>query len=78
MSMARYLTGREPFRVVGWQRQAPSGIDDVFVGMLDFDGTLAQFDCGFAAPFRTDVEVVGTTGAISVPAPSRPLSSAPA
>ena len=60
--MARYLAGREPVRVVGWQRPAPSGIDDVFVGMLDFGGTLAQFDCGFAAPFRTDVGVVGTTG----------------
>jgi predicted dehydrogenase len=72
VSMARYLTGREPIRVVGWQRQAPTGIDDVFVGMLDFGGTLAQFDCGFAAPFRTDVEIVGTTGAISVPRPFKP------
>jgi len=72
VSMARYLAGREPVRVVGWQRSAPSGIDDVFVGMLDFGGTLAQFDCGFAAPFRTDVEVVGTTGAISVPVPFKP------
>jgi D-xylose 1-dehydrogenase (NADP+, D-xylono-1,5-lactone-forming) len=72
VSMARYLTGREPSRVVGWQRTAPSGIDDVFVGMLDFDGTLAQFDCGFAAPFRTELEIVGTTGAISVPVPFKP------
>jgi len=40
VSMARYLAGREPVRVVGWQRSAPSGIDDVFVGMLDFGGTL--------------------------------------
>src|SRR6476659_574733 len=72
VSMARYLAGREPVRVVGWQRSAPSGIDDVFVGMLDFGGTLAQFDCGFAAPLRTDVEVVGTTGAISVPVPFKP------
>jgi predicted dehydrogenase len=72
VSMARYLAGREPVRVVGWQRPAPSGIDDVFVGMLDFGGTLAQFDCGFAAPFRTDVEVVGTTGAIAVPVPFKP------
>lgn len=72
VSISRFLVGREPSRVVGWQRCGESGTDDVFVGMLDFDGPLAQFDCGFRAPFRTVLEIVGTDGIIEVPTPFKP------
>jgi xylose dehydrogenase (NAD/NADP) len=72
VSMARYLIGREPSRAFGWQREAASGIDDLFAGTLQFDRVLAQFDSGFCAPFRTHLEVVGTDGAIAVPMPFKP------
>jgi predicted dehydrogenase len=72
VSMARYLAGREPISVVAWQQTSPSGVDDLFVGMLDFGDVFAQFDSGFAIPFRTHLEVVGTAGAITVPAPFKP------
>jgi len=72
VSMSRYLTGREPRSVVGFQAVSPSGIDEAFYGELDFGDVHAQFDCGFRAPLRTHLEVVGTSGAITVPAPFKP------
>jgi xylose dehydrogenase (NAD/NADP) len=72
VSMARYLTGREPERVVGFQRLGSTGIDEAFYGELDFGEAHAQFDCGFTAPLRTHVEVIGTTGAIAVTSPFKP------
>lgn len=72
VSMARYLAGAEPREVCGSQRLGPSGIDELFVGTLDFGSALAQFDCSFRAPFRTHVEIVGTDAAITVPVPFKP------
>jgi predicted dehydrogenase len=72
VSMARYLVGREPTSVIGWQQTSSSGVDDLFVGMLDFGDVFAQFDSGFSVPFRTHLEVVGTGGAITVAAPFKP------
>ena len=72
VSMARFLVGAEPVDVSGWQRLGPTGIDDVFVGTLDFGRVLAQFDCSFRAPFRTHLEVVGSEGALTVPVPFKP------
>jgi predicted dehydrogenase len=72
VSIARYLVGREPVRVMGFQRLHESGIDESFYGELDFGGAHAQFDCGFREPLRTHVEVVGTTGTIVAPAPFKP------
>ena len=72
VSMSRFLAGREPRVVAGVQRLHASGIDEAFYGSLDFGDVHAQFDCGFCAPFRTHLEVVGTTGAIAVSAPFKP------
>ena len=72
VSMSRYLAGREPRAVSGFQTLSADGIDDAFYGELDFGDVHAQFDCGFRAPLRTHLEVVGTSGAITVPAPFKP------
>jgi xylose dehydrogenase (NAD/NADP) len=72
VSMSRFLAGREPRVVAGVQRLHASGIDEAFYGSLDFGDVHAQFDCGFCAPLRTHLEVVGTTGAIAVSAPFKP------
>jgi D-xylose 1-dehydrogenase (NADP+, D-xylono-1,5-lactone-forming) len=72
VSMSRLLAGSEPEEVFGCSRLAPGGVDDAFTGQMVFGGIVAQFDCGFRAPFRTHLEVVGTEGVISVPAPFKP------
>jgi predicted dehydrogenase len=72
VSMARHLAGAEPHEVCGWQRLGPTGIDEVFVGTLEFGSALAQFDCSFCAPFRTHIEVVGTEASLTVTAPFKP------
>ena len=33
---------------------------------------LAQFDCGFRAPYRTALEIVGTKGSIELGSPFKP------
>jgi xylose dehydrogenase (NAD/NADP) len=73
VSYTRYVIGREPDEVFGWQVNGSSGVDEVFTGQMRFPGgILAQFDCGFRSDFRTQMEFVGSQGTIIVPAPYKP------
>jgi predicted dehydrogenase len=67
VSYSCLLTGEAPRDVVGWQELSPSGVDLAFSGMLRFpSGIVAQFDSGFRAAFRAEMEMVGTEGMIRV------------
>jgi predicted dehydrogenase len=69
LSMCRYLAG-EPDRVWAEQLLGGDGVDVVLTGTLRFaGGVLAHFDCGLAMPGRYGVEVVGSTGTLSVADP---------
>ena len=73
ISFARLAANAEPVEVFGWQAAGSTGIDVVFSGQLRFaSGLLAQFDCGFRAPYRTAMEFVGTTGSIELGSPFKP------
>jgi predicted dehydrogenase len=73
ISFARLVADAEPVEVFGWQATGATGIDVVFSGQLRFaSGLLAQFDCGFRAPYRTAMEFVGTTGSIELGSPFKP------
>jgi len=67
VSYSCFLAGTAPAEVFGWQETGPSGIDMAFAGMLKFpNGLAAQFDCGFRAAFRAEMEIVGTDGVLRV------------
>jgi predicted dehydrogenase len=73
VSWIRTMAGREPAEVHGWARWTARGVDDLFVGQMRLDnGVLAQFDCGFSAPFRTLAEMVGAEGTLRVARPFKP------
>ena len=72
VSISRYLAGGEPVEAFGRATVGRTGIDEGFAGQLQFSDAVAQFDCGFRAPFRTHLEVVGTEGYITVPVPFKP------
>ncbi len=73
VSYARAVIGAEPLEAFGWQVSGPSGVDETFVGQLRFPGEVfAQFDCGFRAPFRTHLEIVGSEATLTVPNPFKP------
>lgn len=73
ISYARYLVGMEPAEVFGWQVTGATGIDETFSGQMRFpDGELAQFDCGFRAPYRSSVEVVGSERSLRISNPFKP------
>jgi predicted dehydrogenase len=73
VSFARFVLGEEPREAFGWQVTGPTGVDETFAGQLRFPaGALAQFDCGFRAPFRTEIEVVGGEGSLRVSRPFKP------
>ena len=64
VSAARLLAG-EPTLVYGEQVLSPSGVDVRFAGTMRFPGhVLAHFDCAFDLPARSEVEVVGSEGAL--------------
>jgi len=73
VSYTRYLLGREPEEVLGWQMTGSSGVDEVFVGQMRFSGEVyAQFDSGFRVPYRAQMEIVGETGTLVIPNPFKP------
>jgi len=70
---ARFVVGAEPIEVFGWRVIGSTGVDEVFAGQMRFlSDVYAQFDCGFRAPYRAHVEIVGSEGTISVPNPFKP------
>lgn len=70
ISFARLIVGAEPLEVFGWQTLGPTGVDEAFTGQMRFAGEVyAQFDCGFRAPYRTHIEVVGSEGSLTVSQP---------
>lgn len=74
ISYARLIAGTEPTEVFGWQiTGANSGVDESFFGQIRFPGNVyAQFDSGFRTPQRTNMELVGDQGTITVKLPFTP------
>ena len=63
VSYACFLLDAAPVEVMGWQERSPRGVDIAFAGTMRFaNGVLAQFDSGFHAAFRAEMELVGTEG----------------
>jgi D-xylose 1-dehydrogenase (NADP+, D-xylono-1,5-lactone-forming) len=76
VSYTRLIVGEKPREVFGWQVEGPTGIDETFMGQMRFEsGVLAQFVCGFASPFRTSMEIIGSRGTLTVPVPFHPGAS---
>ena len=74
ISFTRLIANAEPVEVLGWQVLGSSGVDEVFAGQMRFaTGLLAQFESGFRAPFRTGLEIVGTSGSITLKYPFKPV-----
>ncbi|MBL8797218.1 MAG: Gfo/Idh/MocA family oxidoreductase, partial [Planctomycetia bacterium] len=63
----RWAFGEEPVRVFAAARYQ-FGVDVEMNGLLWFaDGRMASFDCGFTLPLRTQLEITGTEGVLSIP-----------
>jgi D-xylose 1-dehydrogenase (NADP+, D-xylono-1,5-lactone-forming) len=72
VSLALYLFGA-PQRVQAWQKRAASGVDGTLAATLYHSGErVSQIDCSFQVPFRSQAEVVGTEGVITVVRPFQP------
>lgn len=78
VSYARAVIGSEPESVFGWRALGRSGVDEAFVGQLQFHGdVVAQFDASFRAPYRTQLEIVGDDGMLEVEHPFKPVEGRP-
>jgi D-xylose 1-dehydrogenase (NADP+, D-xylono-1,5-lactone-forming) len=72
VSYACHLVDSAPVEVFGWQQTSPSGVDLEFAGMMRFDGgCVAQVDCGFTGPYRTEMEVIGRDATLKIVRPFR-------
>jgi xylose dehydrogenase (NAD/NADP) len=69
VSFIRWIAG-EPEEVFGWQSLSESGVDQTFAGLLRYgNGVLGVFDCGFREVFRSQAEVFGTEGILTIEHP---------
>lgn len=76
ISYARTMIGAEPAEAQGMAVIGESGVDETFVGTLHFtNGAYAQFDSGFHAPFRMNMEIVGSEGIIVIPRAFKPTDN---
>jgi xylose dehydrogenase (NAD/NADP) len=72
VSLALYLFGA-PERVHAWQKRTASGVDGSFAATLYHrDERVSQIDSSFQVPFRSQAEVVGTEGVITLGRPFQP------
>jgi xylose dehydrogenase (NAD/NADP) len=73
VSFARTILGQRPLAVQGAAVWSARDVDLTFFGQLIFEeGVVAQVMSSFEAPFRTEMEVVGTDGRLRVPHPFKP------
>jgi predicted dehydrogenase len=73
INFIRHLVGTEPLEVFGWQVLDPRGCDETFIGQLRFPGdVMAQIDCSFRSSVRTEMQMVGSRGILSIPQPFKP------
>jgi xylose dehydrogenase (NAD/NADP) len=78
VSLARRIAGEEPEGLSAFARFDERGVDRTFIGQLRFpNGLLAQFDCGFAAPDRERIEIVGSDATLVLNAPFLPEPDGP-
>jgi len=78
VSFARMITGEEPEALQAFQVLGDTGVDLSFTGQMRFpSGVLAQFDCGFNAPFRMEMELVGTEARMVLPKAFKPTDDTP-
>ena len=78
VSLARAIAREEPESINAFARFDEHGVDRTFIGQLRFpNGLLAQFDCGFAAPDRERVEIVGSDATLVLDAPFLPEPDGP-
>jgi predicted dehydrogenase len=68
VNVARWMFRRPPAAVTGISQPSPEGVDEDFLGILDFgSGRSAQFVSSLSQPYRHDVQLLGTDGTITVP-----------
>jgi xylose dehydrogenase (NAD/NADP) len=69
VSFIRWMAG-EPEEVFGWQTLSESGVDETFAGLLRYrSGVLGVFDCGFRTLQRSEAQVFGTEGTLTIRQP---------
>ena len=73
VNAARTFVGRDPVRVSGLATPASSGVDETFVGLLEFsDGVRSSFDCSFSLARHQRLDLIGTDGMLTVTTPFTP------
>jgi D-xylose 1-dehydrogenase (NADP+, D-xylono-1,5-lactone-forming) len=73
VSFARAITAAEPETIQATTVMGPTGVDVSVGALLRFPGNVvALVDASFIAPFRTEVEVIGSAGTIRVVHPFKP------
>lgn len=70
LSFAQFILGQAPRRVVGFQWQGDTGVDETYAGLMEYSGNrMAQIASAFRSPWYTHAEVIGTEGRLTLSRP---------
>lgn len=70
LSFAQYLYGSAPIAVTAMQEIGPSGVDETFVGQMQYaGGGLAQIAASLRTPYHTSLEIMGAAGRLQLTRP---------
>ena len=70
VSLGQYLFGDPPVRVMGTQWVGATGVDEVFMGQLVYEGErVAHITGAFCLPWHTYAEITGTAGRLVLTRP---------
>lgn len=73
VNVSRLLAGCEPIQVRATAHIHANGVDDVFVGIMQFpNDEIALFDSGFQTMLRHQIEIIGSKGTLEIPAAFEP------
>ena len=78
ISIARFVLGREPRRVMALSEVDPRfGVDRLTSATMAFDGAIGTFTCATQIARHQQVDIFGTGGRIEIELPMNPLSDQP-
>lgn len=67
LAMATFFLGAHPESIQTWRHDAPTGVDDDLLMILEYEDQMAHLHCSFRGRLSNGLQIIGEKGTIEVP-----------